>query len=56
MVTVVLSTSVAVATTSADSTPALRFKVATSALTEVAVRAFSPLIVKVERVVADASA
>ena len=55
-VTEVLTTSVCVATTSTERTPPVLFKVETSALTEVAVSAFSPLIVKVERVVEDAAA
>ena len=55
-VTEVLTSSDCVATTSTESTPSVLFKVETSALTEVAVSASTPLIVKVERVVEDAAA
>ena len=55
-VTEVLTSSDCVATTSTESTPSVLFKVETSALTEVAVSASTPLIVKVERVVEEAAA
>ncbi len=58
MVTSVLAASVAVATTSVDSTPLLTLRVETSRFSEpvVPVPASVPFTVKVERVVEDAAA